>query len=183
MSRKTEKVVVGHPSATLFLRISPGRSFSTATPDCDSYGRRPDVLSAIRQPSPTVCTAVLLASSRLHLCAVNCFWMSACASLGRPIVSGCRELGIAIFTHAKHRNIILSFDDPKLAFRSSDTDGYCSASIARRSLTVMELLNFVQDGLKRHEWHRWDFAVGNGQTCPGDNAVHDVFRVITVQGV
>jgi hypothetical protein len=28
-----------------------------------------------------------------------------------------RELGIAIFTHAKHRNIILSFDDPKLAFR------------------------------------------------------------------
>jgi hypothetical protein len=25
----------------------------------------------------------------------------------------CRELGIAIFTHAKHRNIILSFDDPK----------------------------------------------------------------------
>ena len=29
----------------------------------------------------------------------------------------CSELGIAIFTHAKHRNIILSFDDPKLAFR------------------------------------------------------------------
>ena len=29
----------------------------------------------------------------------------------------CRELGIAIFTHAKHREIILSFDDPKLAFR------------------------------------------------------------------
>jgi hypothetical protein len=28
-----------------------------------------------------------------------------------------RELGIAIFTHAMHRNIILSFDDPKLAFR------------------------------------------------------------------
>ena len=54
-----------------------------------------------------------------------------------------RELGIAIFTHAKHRNIILSFDEPKLAFRSSDTDGCCSASIARRSLTVMELLNFV----------------------------------------
>jgi len=44
----------------------------------------------------------------------------------------CRELGTATFTHAKHRNIILSFDDPKLAFRSSDTDGCCSASIARR---------------------------------------------------
>jgi hypothetical protein len=29
----------------------------------------------------------------------------------------CRELGIATFTHAKHRDIILSFDDPKLAFR------------------------------------------------------------------
>jgi hypothetical protein len=29
----------------------------------------------------------------------------------------CRELGIAIFTHAKHGNIMLSFDDPKLAFR------------------------------------------------------------------
>jgi hypothetical protein len=55
----------------------------------------------------------------------------------------CRELGIAIFTYAKHRNIILSFDDPEIAFRSSDTDGRCSASIARRSLTVMELLNFV----------------------------------------
>ena len=66
----------------------------------------------------------------------------------------CRELGITIFTQAKHRNIILSLDDPKLAFRSSDTEGYCSASIARRSLTVMELLNFVQDGLNRHESHR-----------------------------
>ena len=29
----------------------------------------------------------------------------------------CRELGIAIFTHAKHWNIILSSDDPKFAFR------------------------------------------------------------------
>ena len=29
----------------------------------------------------------------------------------------CRELGIAIFTYAKHRNIVLSFDDLKLAFR------------------------------------------------------------------
>jgi hypothetical protein len=28
-----------------------------------------------------------------------------------------RELGIAIFTHAKHRKVIFSFDDPKLAFR------------------------------------------------------------------
>jgi hypothetical protein len=55
----------------------------------------------------------------------------------------CRELDITIFTHAKHRNIILSFDDPKLALHSSDTDGHCSASIARRSLTVMELLNFA----------------------------------------
>jgi hypothetical protein len=54
-----------------------------------------------------------------------------------------REPGIAIFTHAKHRNIIVSFDDPKLTFRSSDTDGCRSAGIARRSLTVMELLNFV----------------------------------------
>lgn len=43
-----------------------------------------------------------------------------------------RELGKATFTQAKHRNIVLSFDDPKLAFRSSDTDGCCSASIARR---------------------------------------------------
>jgi hypothetical protein len=29
----------------------------------------------------------------------------------------CRELGIATFTHAEHRDVILSFDDPKLAFR------------------------------------------------------------------
>jgi hypothetical protein len=29
----------------------------------------------------------------------------------------CRELGIATFTNAEHRDIILSFDDPKLAFR------------------------------------------------------------------
>jgi hypothetical protein len=28
-----------------------------------------------------------------------------------------------------------------------------------------------------------DFAVGNGQVCPGDNAGNDVFRVIAVQGV
>jgi hypothetical protein len=55
----------------------------------------------------------------------------------------CRELGIATFAHAKHRNIILSFDDPKLAFRSSDTEGYCSATITRRSLTGRELLNVV----------------------------------------
>ena len=65
----------------------------------------------------------------------------------------CRELGMAILTDAKHRNIILSFDDPKLAFRSPDTGECCSANIARRPLTVMELLGFVQDGLKRHEWH------------------------------
>jgi hypothetical protein len=55
----------------------------------------------------------------------------------------CRELGIAIFTYAKHRNVILSFDDPEIAFRTSDTDGCCSFSLARRSLRVMELLNFV----------------------------------------
>jgi hypothetical protein len=55
----------------------------------------------------------------------------------------CRELGIAIFTYAKHRNIVLSFDDPKLAFRSFDTDGCCSTRIARRSLMVMELLKLV----------------------------------------
>jgi hypothetical protein len=29
----------------------------------------------------------------------------------------------------------------------------------------------------------WDFAVGNGQARPGDNAIHNVFRVIMVQGV
>ena len=29
----------------------------------------------------------------------------------------CHELGIAKFTHAKHRNIILSFHDSKLALR------------------------------------------------------------------
>jgi hypothetical protein len=66
----------------------------------------------------------------------------------------CRELGIAIFTHAEHRNIILSFDDSKRAFRSADTDGCGSAIIARRSLTGMDLLSFVQGGLKRHERHR-----------------------------
>ena len=31
----------------------------------------------------------------------------------------CRELGIATFTHAKHRDIILSFDDPKLCVSPS----------------------------------------------------------------
>jgi hypothetical protein len=29
----------------------------------------------------------------------------------------CRELGIARFTHAKHGNILLPFEDPKPAFR------------------------------------------------------------------
>jgi hypothetical protein len=33
----------------------------------------------------------------------------------------CRELGIAIFTQAKHRHIILSFDDPKPAFRHASS--------------------------------------------------------------
>jgi hypothetical protein len=28
----------------------------------------------------------------------------------------CRELSVAIFTHAKHRNVLFSLDDPKLAF-------------------------------------------------------------------
>jgi hypothetical protein len=28
-----------------------------------------------------------------------------------------------------------------------------------------------------------DFAAGNRQACPGDNAVHDIFRVIPVQSV
>ena len=54
-----------------------------------------------------------------------------------------RELGIAIFTYAKHRNIVLSFDDPKLAFRSFDADGCCFTRIARRSLMVMELLKLA----------------------------------------
>jgi hypothetical protein len=38
------------------LSIFAEKSFSTATPDCDSYGRRADVLSAIRQASPTIRT-------------------------------------------------------------------------------------------------------------------------------
>jgi hypothetical protein len=29
----------------------------------------------------------------------------------------CRELGVATFTDAKHRNIVLPFDDPEFAFR------------------------------------------------------------------
>jgi hypothetical protein len=29
----------------------------------------------------------------------------------------CGELGITVFTHAKHRKVVLPFDDPKLAFR------------------------------------------------------------------
>jgi hypothetical protein len=55
----------------------------------------------------------------------------------------CRELGPTTFADAKHRNIILSFDDPKLAFRNSGPDGCCSAAIASRSLTGRELLNVV----------------------------------------
>lgn len=66
----------------------------------------------------------------------------------------CCKLGVAIFTYAKHRNIFLTLDDPKLAFRSSDPYGCCSAGIARRSMTVMALLDFVWDGLKGHERHR-----------------------------
>jgi len=29
----------------------------------------------------------------------------------------------------------------------------------------------------------WDFAVWNGQLCPGDDTVHNVFRIIAVQSV
>jgi hypothetical protein len=59
-------------------------------------GDVPDTGCAQRYLAPplTIRTAFWLAFSRLHLCAMNCFWMCA-----------------------KHRDIILSFDDPKLAFR------------------------------------------------------------------
>jgi hypothetical protein len=65
-----------------------------------------------------------------------------------------REFCVAIFTYAKHRNIVLPFDDPKLAFRRSYTDGCCSTRIGRRSPMVMELLKFVENGLTSHELHR-----------------------------
>jgi len=98
-----------------------------------------NVLSFVHDPQRVLAGSQPLAfvCNELFLNVVVCVLRSA-YSLGI-----CRELGIAIFTHAKHRNIILSFDDPKLALRSSDPDRSCSAGSARRSLTVMELLNFV----------------------------------------
>ena len=38
-----------------------------------------------------------------------------------------RELGIRVFTHAKHRDIVFSFDDPKSTFRHTQTQ-MCSRS-------------------------------------------------------
>src|SRR6202158_1237025 len=55
-------------------------SFSTATPDCDSYGRRRRYRVCAQRylvPPLTIRTAFWLAFSRLHLYAMNCFWMWA----------------------------------------------------------------------------------------------------------
>jgi hypothetical protein len=38
-----------------------------------------------------------------------------------------RELGVAIFTHAKHRNIVLPLDDPKLKFRHGNSFPHAGA--------------------------------------------------------
>jgi hypothetical protein len=133
--------------------------------DFDSYGRRPryGMCQCDSAPSFTTRTAFWLASSRLHLCAMNCFWMWAYASLRSAYSLGiCRELGIAIFTHAKHRNIILSFDDPKLAFRH--------AQVSQRA-----------DPIAWRE--RVKHGIRNGQACVGENAVNDLFSAIVVQRV
>ena len=90
------------------------------TPGCDSYGRRPrydDVLSAIRRVRSRSALRfagiqpLAFVRDELFLDVGVCILRSAYS------LRICRELGIAIFTHAKHREIILSFDDPKLAFR------------------------------------------------------------------
>ena len=38
----------------------------------------------------------------------------------------CRELNMAMLADAKHREIILSFDNPKLSFRRVLSPPYCS---------------------------------------------------------
>ena len=54
----------------------------------------------------------------MHLCAMNLFLdEGVCTPRSVYKSQDPHELGIAIFTHAKHRNIILSFHDSELALR------------------------------------------------------------------
>src|ERR1035437_3239899 len=83
-------------------------------------------------PSLTIRTAFWLASSRLHLCAMNCFWMQACASRGRPIVSGSAANSALQNSHTPSNGILFSlltilnlrFDMPQVPHRA-DSIEFC----------------------------------------------------------
>jgi hypothetical protein len=61
-----------------------------------------------------------------------------------------RELGVAVFTQAQHRNIILSFDDPKRAFH------HATSSPSADPLVLMCLVLFLFLG-RNHVHVVWRF--------------------------
>ena len=130
---------------------------------------------------PRIRTAFLLASSRLHLCAMNCLWMWACASLGRPIVSGSAANSALQYSHTPSTGILFSrwtiLNLRFAALTQTDVAPPVSQDARCRSRSCSTLASRAMRGTVR------DFAVGNGQVCTGDNAGNDVFRVIAVQGV
>ena len=105
---------------------------TSPTPDCDSYGRR---MCSVRFGAPSLHDPhrVLAGFQPLAFVRDELFLdVGVCILRSAYRLRICRELGIATFTNAKYRDIILSFDDPKLAFRhalSFPQDGPVKAGI------------------------------------------------------
>ena len=72
---------------------------------------------------------------------------------------------------------------PEIVKSASDTSGCSSASTASRSLTSCSRSTSHRMASKGMTATAWDFAIGNGQSRPGHDALHNVFRVLPVQGV
>ena len=70
-------------------------------------------IAPVRLGAPSFTTRIAfwlfwLASSCLHLCEMNCFWTWACASLGRPIVSGSAANSALQYSHTPSTEISFS---------------------------------------------------------------------------
>ncbi|ERR1039458_9470355 len=94
------------------------------------------------------------------------------------------HIGLVIFVATSTPKIVAVLRTlPEIVMSAPDTGGCCPASIASRSLTSWSCSTSCRMASIGMSGTDWDFAVGNGQACPGDNAVHDVFRAVMVQGV
>src|ERR1700693_5755616 len=72
---------------------------------------------------------------------------------------------------------------PEIVKSASDTSGCLSDSTASRSLTSCSRSTSHRMASKGMTGTAWNFAVGNAQPRPGNDALHNVFRVIAVQDV